>query len=128
MMQHKTFRRDRLEGLLWMLFSAGGMLTAFVLPVHILLNNVAPGLGLLSPRAISYDSLSGTLGTVLFGIPIFKLYFLAVIAGAVYHGMHRIRFILYEMGFKNQHLGVMVFEHLIDAAIILPAAFYLLLA
>ncbi|MBI4257404.1 MAG: hypothetical protein HY619_00470 [Thaumarchaeota archaeon] len=122
-MEHKPPRRDRLEGLLWLLFSAGGFLVAIVIPVHILLNNLAPALGLASPNIISYDSLSAVLSN-----PLFKLYFLALIAGAVYHGMHRLRFVLYEMGLKHQHIPVMIFEHTVDALIIGAAVYYILLA
>lgn len=122
-MEQKSLKRDRLEGLLWLLFSAGGMLVAFVIPIHIVLNNLAPAFGIASPGIISYESLKALLGNFFF-----KLYFLALIAGATYHGMHRVRFVLYEMGLKHQHIPVMFFEHVVDALIIGAAAYYILLA
>jgi hypothetical protein len=47
------------------------------------------------------------------------------IAASTYHGMHRLRFVLYDLGLKN-HLAVMIFEHIVDAVIIIPAVYFIL--
>ena len=67
------------------LFAAGGMLTALVVPMHVLLNNlVAPS---SYPRMVA-----------LVGNPLVKLYLFALIALALFHWAHRFRYILMDLG------------------------------
>ena len=76
------------------LFAAGGMLTALVVPMHVLLNNlVAPS---------SYARM-----VALVGNPLVKLYLFALIALALFHWAHRFRYTLYD-GLQIKHLNELI--------------------
>ena len=84
-------------GALWYgLFAVGGVLTALVVPVHILLNNLAAPLGLVPPELIGYERM-----TSLVAHPLVKLYLFALIALALFHWAHRFRYILVDLGVRG---------------------------
>ena len=76
----------RLEPLWWGLFSVGGTLAAFLLPVHIFLNNVAVPLGWVSSDAIAYDTFL-SLGQN----PLVKLYLIVLLSTTLFLAAHRIQ-------------------------------------
>ncbi len=79
-----------IEPLWWSLFSAGGVVAAFLVPVHLFLFGLAIPLGWVS---VSHARL-----LALVGHPVVKLYLFVLIALPLYHWAHRFRFVLEDLG------------------------------
>lgn len=106
----------------WSLFGAGGMLSALVGPMLILITGIAVPLGLLVPReTMSYERMLAFAQNG-FG----KLFIFAVIGLFLFHGLHRIYHCLHELGLQLGHGWMAVFHGL--AAVGTLAAAYLLIA
>jgi fumarate reductase subunit D len=88
------------EPFLWLLFSAGGVLAALVLPAFVLLFGLAFPLGWLSPP--DHDHIMAVMRHPLSKIAIFVLCTLALI-----HAAHRFRFTLYD-GLQIKHLNELI--------------------
>jgi fumarate reductase subunit D len=88
------------EPFLWLLFSAGGVVAALLLPIHIFLFGLAFPLGWL--RAPSYEMVLG-LAHSLIG----RLYLLALCVLPLFHWAHRFRYTLYD-GLQIKHLNELV--------------------
>jgi fumarate reductase subunit D len=76
----------------WSLFAGGGMLSAFVTPVLILVIGLAVPLGLLSQGALSYDRM-----LVLAENPVGKVVLFAVIFLPLWHAAHRLLTTLHDL-------------------------------
>jgi fumarate reductase subunit D len=88
------------EPFLWLLFSAGGVIAAMLLPVHLFLFGMAFPLGWLpSP---GYDHLLS-----LARHPVSRLYLLVLCALPLFHWAHRFRFTLYD-GLQIKHLNELI--------------------
>lgn len=81
---------------LWLLFSAGGTVAAFLFPVHLFLTGLAVPLGWVD--APSYQSFHG-----LVGHPMTRLYLFVFISLPLFHWAHRFRYLLYD-GLQLKHL------------------------
>ena len=79
-----------MEPFWWSLFSAGGVVAAFLVPVHLFLHGLAIPLGWVS---VSHARL-----LALVGQPLVKMYLFVLIALPLYHWAHRFRFILEDLG------------------------------
>jgi fumarate reductase subunit D len=90
----------RLEPLAWLLFSAGGVLAALVLPVLVLLFGLAFPLGWLA--APSYAHLLGLVHPVLV-----RLAFWVFAVLCLLHWAHRFRYTLYD-GLQVKHLDEVI--------------------
>lgn len=91
---------ERITPLLWLLFSAGGTVAAFLFPVHLFLTGVAVPLGWVeAPR---YDFLHR-----LVTHPITRLYLLVLVSLPLFHWAHRFRYTLYD-GLQLKHLTVLI--------------------
>ncbi len=88
------------EPLLWLLFSAGGMLAAMFVPVPLFLFGLAFPLGWLS--APDHASLLGLLRSPL---TVIVLFFLCLLL--LFHWAHRFRYTLYD-GLQIKHLNELV--------------------
>ncbi len=101
-----------LEPMLWGLFSLGGFLTAFLLPVAIFFVSFAVPLGLFPPSTIGYEWLRGGLdmSNVYMGL-VFRGFFFLVIAGAFFHGAHRFTYMLVEAGLRKQEKALSALFH-----------------
>jgi len=82
--------RKTSEPFWWGLFSVGGVVAAFLVPVHLLLHGLAVPLG--------WISLSPARMQALVGHPFVKIYLFVLIALPLYHWAHRFRFILEDIG------------------------------
>jgi fumarate reductase subunit D len=89
-----------IEPLLWVLFSAGGVLAALLLPILLFLFGVAFPLGWLAPP--SYAHLYAVLSHPLTRVVVFLLCFLAL-----FHWAHRFRYTLYD-GLQIKHLNELI--------------------
>jgi fumarate reductase subunit D len=88
------------EPLLWLLFSAGGVLAALLLPILIFLFGLAFPLGWLSPPG--HPHLLAVLGHPLTRVVLFLLCMLAL-----FHWAHRFRYTLYD-GLQIKHLNELI--------------------
>jgi fumarate reductase subunit D len=108
-----------IEPLLWLLFSAGGVLAALLLPVLVLLFGVAFPLGWLP--APDHAHLLAVLRHPLTRVVMFFLCTLALL-----HGAHRFRYTLYD-GLQIKHLNGPINLACYGAAVVgSVAALYLL--
>lgn len=82
--------RKTSEPFWWGLFSIGGVVAAFLVPVHLVLHGLAIPLG--------WIAVSPARMQVIVGHPLIKLYLLVLIALPLYHWAHRFRFILEDVG------------------------------
>lgn len=85
---------------LWLLFSAGGTVTALLFPVHVLLTGLAGPLGWLD--APSYESVRDLVRN-----PVARLYLFVFISLPLFHWAHRFRYALYD-GLQVKHLTLLV--------------------
>ena len=112
-------KRLTVEPLLWMLFSAGGMLAALLIPILIFLFGLAFPLGWLAPP--SYEHLLAVLSNPLTRVALFFLCTLAL-----FHWAHRFRYTLHD-GLEIKHLDALVTPLCYGGAIVgSVAAAYLL--
>lgn len=88
------------EPILWMLFSAGGVLAALTMPVLLLLFGLAFPLGWLTPPG--HDRLLAFLSHPLTRVGAFVLCMLSL-----FHGAHRFRYTLYD-GLQIKHLNEVI--------------------
>jgi fumarate reductase subunit D len=93
-------RKRSNEPFLWLLFAAGGVVSAMVLPVHLLLFGIAFPLGWLD--APPYEKLLGLLRA-----PVTRLYLLILCSLPLFHWAHRFRFTLYD-GLQIKHLNELI--------------------
>jgi fumarate reductase subunit D len=89
-----------IEPLLWLLFSAGGVLAALLIPILLLLFGVVFPLGWLSPP--SYQHLLAVLRHPLTRVVLFLLCMLGL-----FHWAHRFRYTLYD-GLQIKHLNELI--------------------
>jgi fumarate reductase subunit D len=92
--------RRSTEPLAWLLFSAGGVLAALVLPILVFLFGLAFPLGWLSPP--SYQHLLGLVRP-----PIVRLALWVVCVLSLLHWAHRFRYTLYD-GLQVKHLDEVI--------------------
>jgi fumarate reductase subunit D len=88
------------EPILWILFSAGGVAAAMLMPIVVLLFGLAFPLGWLPPP--SYEHLRG-----LFGNPIVRVGLFFVCTLSLVHWAHRFRYTLYD-GLQIKHLNELI--------------------
>ncbi len=87
-------RPSREEPLFWSLFSAGGIVAAFLFPVHIAILGIAFAAGWLPDDALSYERVIDLVRN-----PLTKLYLGVLVALPLYHWAHRFRFTVHhELG------------------------------
>ena len=100
-----------LEPVLWLLFSAGGVVSALVVPVLVLLVGLAFPLGLLS--APSWEHLH-----TLIRHPVTRLVLFAVCLLSLLHAAHRFRYTLYD-GLQIKHLNELIIPFCYGGAVAL---------
>ena len=83
------------EPVLWSLFGAGGMVSAFLVPIHLLMVALLLPLGVVQ-GAYSHEALSELVAN-----PMVKLYLLVLICLPLFTAAHRFRFTLHEFNLKG---------------------------
>jgi fumarate reductase subunit D len=89
-----------IEPLLWLLFSAGGVMAALFFPASLFLFGVAFPLGWLSPP--EYEHLLALLSH-----PLTRFVILVVCSLSLFHWAHRFRYTLYD-GLQIKHLNEVI--------------------
>ena len=109
------------EAFFWMLFSAGGVVAALLIPMQLFLFGVAIPLGWV--QAPSYVHLQSLLH-----LSVVRIYLCVLCSLPLFHWAHRFRFTLYD-GLQVKHLNELIFTLCYGGAIAGSAvAAYLLLS
>ena len=95
--------RKTSEPFWWALFAAGGVVAAFLVPVHLFLHGLAIPLGWIS---ISHAQM-----LALVGHPLIKVYLFVLIALPLYHWAQRFRFILEDIGLHGLRTPIAVISY-----------------
>lgn len=90
----------RIEPFLWALFSAGGVVAAFLIPIHLFLWGLAFPLGWL--KAPDYESAAALLRH-----PTARIYLFVLCSLPLFHWAHRFRYTLYD-GLQIKHLNEVI--------------------
>ena len=88
----------------WLLFSAGGMMSAIFLPGHVFFQGIAMQMGWLPESATSYGRMVDLLSH-----PIAKLYLLALISLSLFHAGHRLKHVVADLGLQATGLLAFLF-------------------
>lgn len=88
------------EPIWWSLFSAGGVIAAFLVPIHIFLTGIAWPLGWVAGDTLDYAKMQALLSH-----PIARLYCFVLISLPLFHWAHRFRYTLYD-GLMLKHLTI----------------------
>jgi fumarate reductase subunit D len=100
--------------LLWFLFSVGGTVAAFLIPVHLFFLGLAVPLGLFhAPR---YESVLARSHH-----PLARVYLFVLISLPLFHWAHRFRYTLYD-GLKLKHLTELIAAICYGSALVGSAA------
>ena len=89
------------EAFFWVLFSAGGVVAALLIPVQLFLFGLAIPLGWVQPP--TYEHLMS-----LVRMPLVRIYLFVLCALSLFHWAHRFRFTLYD-GLRVKHLNEIIF-------------------
>lgn len=91
----KARKRPALDHLFfWFMFANGGVVTALLVPVHVLVQGILGPLHIVPVADQHYDTWIQVLGN-----PLVKLYLLVLVLFAFFHFAHRIRYLLMDLGF-----------------------------
>jgi fumarate reductase subunit D len=110
----------RLHALLWGVFSVGGFIAAFLLPVLIYVNNIAYPLGLWPVTSKDPTRLLVTDQIVS------SLFVFVTVAGSLFHGIYRFQTTLGELGLKKYEDRIITIGYAIIAVGISALLYYLL--
>jgi fumarate reductase subunit D len=88
------------EPLLWTLFSAGGVVAALLVPIHLFLFGIALPLGLLPEPGTEHL-------LALLRHPLTRLYLFVLCSLALFHAAHRFRYTLYD-GLQIKHINEVI--------------------
>ncbi len=88
------------EPFFWAVFSIGGVVAAFLIPVHLFLFGLAFPLGWL--KSPSYESLFAWVK-----LPQMRLYLFLLCSLPLFHWAHRFRYTLYD-GLQIKHLNEVI--------------------
>ena len=103
-------RKRSNEPVLWVLFSAGGVVAAFLIPVLLFLLFLAFPLGWIAGP--SYESLRA-----LVRLPITRLILFVLCFFSLFHWAHRFRYTLYD-GLQIKHLNQLIFPFCYGGALV----------
>jgi len=96
--------------LFWTLFSVGGVVAAFLIPIHLFLFGLAFPLGWIQPP--TYERL-----LALTRLPLVRLYLFVLCSLPLFHWAHRFRYTLYD-GLQVKHLNELIIVGTYGGAIV----------
>jgi fumarate reductase subunit D len=120
-MVDNTMKRSN-EPVFWALFGAGGMLSAMIGPVLILITGIAVPIGLLPRQTLSYANVLAFTRN-----PIGKIVVLAVISLFLFHGCHRMVHSLHDLGLPAGARARLVFYGAATVATLVAAGLLLVI-
>ena len=93
-MSEAARKRPALDHLFfWFMFSQGGVISAILLPVHVLVQGILGPLKVVTVADQHYDT-----WVLLLGNPLVKIYILVLVLFSFFHFAHRIRYFLVDLG------------------------------
>jgi fumarate reductase subunit D len=98
------------DAFFWTLFSAGGIVAAVLVPIHLFLFGLAFPLGWITPP--TYDHLLD-----LARMPLVRIYLFILCSSPLFHWAHRFRFTLYD-GLQVKHLNEVIFVFCYGGALV----------
>ena len=118
-----------LEPLLWGLFSLGGFITAFLLPVTIVAFSFLVPVGFWPSSRIGYAWFQGAVNpsSANFQGILMRLFLLLVIAGSFFHGAHRFTYMVGEATGHRGEKGLSLVFHGLAFVGSLIALYYVVL-
>jgi fumarate reductase subunit D len=102
-----TAAKARGEAFWWAIFSAGGMVAALLVPIHVIIQGFAIPFWWGPADTFSYERMHALLSH-----PIAKLYLIVLFSVPVFHCMHRIRHTLYDTGWRAYSTPIMYVSYL----------------
>ena len=108
--ENNMAKQQSKEAFFWMLFSAGGVVAALLIPVQLFLFGLAIPLGWLPVP--SYEHLMSLLR-----LPLVRICLFILCALPLFHWAHRFRFTLYD-GLKVKHLNEIIFVFCYGGAVV----------
>ena len=118
-MKAETHKVARLHAMLWGIFSLGGMIAAFLLPVLIYMTAIA------YPYSLWPFSGSRDPGFLVTGHLLGALFIFVTIAGSLYHGIFRFQSALTEVGLLKYRRALEAVGYFIIFVGIIVLAYYL---
>jgi fumarate reductase subunit D len=112
----------RLHALLWGVFSLGGFIAAFLLPVLIYLNGIAYPLGLWPMNCGCSDPTALLVSDKILG----SIFVLVTVGGSLFHGVFRFQTTLPELGMTGQKERIAAVGYAIIAVGLIVLVYYLL--
>ena len=118
-MTHEAHKIARLHAILWGIFSLGGMIAAFLLPVMIYVFGIAYPLG--------WWPFNGTqdAGFIVTGSLLGALFVFVTVAGSLFHGVFRFQSVLTEVGLHKYRRALEAIGYFVIFAGIIVLAYYL---
>lgn len=93
-MSEASPKRPALDHLFfWFMFSQGGVISALLLPAHVVVQGILGPLKIVTVADQHHDTWVNLLGN-----PLVKLYILVLILFSFFHFAHRIRYFLVDLG------------------------------
>ena len=108
--------------IVWGLFAAGGTVTAFFVPVLMVVLGLAVPFGLLSADDLSFDRVHA-----LVAHPLGRLVLFGFITVSFWHAAHRARTTVHDLGIRNDGAIMFVCYGLAGLGTVLAVVFLLLL-
>jgi succinate dehydrogenase subunit D len=118
-MKTETHKVARLHALLWGIFSLGGMIAAFLLPVLIYLTAIA------YPYSLWPFNGAKNPGFLITGHTLGALFLFVTVAGSLFHGVFRFQSVLTEVGLQKYRRGLEAVGYFIIFAGIIILGYYL---
>ena len=121
-MKTETHKIARLHAILWGVFSLGGMIAAFLLPVMIYLTAIAYPFGLWPFDVSANIRMEAIFTAHLLG----PLFIFVTIAGSLFHGVFRFQSVLTEVGLQKYRRALEAVGYTIIFVGIILLVYYLL--
>jgi fumarate reductase subunit D len=86
----------------WLLFVAGGVVAAFLVPIHVMLTGIG------APAGWVRDAFEYQRVLALVSHPVSRLYLFILISLPLFHWAHRFRSVLIDLGLKGGRLPLAI--------------------
>ena len=115
----REYKADKIHALLWGIFSVGGFIAAFLLPILIYINNIAYPLGL-------WPVADSSLIKIVFMVSLLSALFIFVtIGGSLFHGIFRFKTTLPELGLRRASSIISAVGYIFITVGLIALAYYL---
>ena len=123
MMSHEARKPgpNRVQGLLWAAFANFAVLTALIVPAHIAVQGILGPLGVVPSFDQRYSTFAPAIGNWLV-----KAYLLVLVVSTLYVFVHRIRYVMMELGLPGNKLVFGALTSLVAALALAFSAYVLI--